>query len=75
MWETICPQCGALYPSVQFLGVFLAIACLALVLAIFAVISYGGRNVLDYLVLLAQAVLVGALTLNIVVLQKRRKGV
>jgi len=75
LWESICPQCGARYPSTEYLGVFLAIAGIALSIAVVAVIVDGGHIAWDYLVLLAQFALVGAILINIAVVRRRRKGV
>jgi len=75
VWERICPQCGARYPSTDALGVLLAIACVAFLLLLPAAIADGGHNVLILLSAAAQAALVVVVSVNIGVLHRRRKVV
>ena len=70
-WEFVCPQCGVRHPSIRTLVGFLAIW--AILLAVHSLMFLDRTTLFDGVAVAALVFLIVFSSLQVIVLQKRRK--
>ena len=71
-WEFVCPQCGVRHPSIRTLTGFLVVW--VILLAVHSLMFLDRTTLFDGVAVAALVSLIALSSLQIIVLQKRRKG-